>query len=80
MKPEVGGQRRHIIKLESDLIFWVTGIALKLALEYTYYVFVAPLFGYAGFEFDWSAFRYLEGWSLLAILLIITPRLLKKPP
>lgn len=79
MKPEVGVQRRHILKLESDLIFWVTGIALKLALEYTYYVFVAPLFGYAGFEFDWSEFRYLEGWSLLAILLIIAPRLLKKP-
>lgn len=79
MKPEVGVRRRHILKLESDLIFWITGIALKLALEYTYYVFVAPLFGYAGFEFDWSAFRYLEGWSLVSILLIIAPRLLKKP-
>jgi hypothetical protein len=79
MKPEVGVRRRHILKLESDLIFWITGIALKLALEYTYYVFVAPMFGYAGFEFDWSAFRYLEGWSLVSILLIIAPRLLKKP-
>lgn len=79
MKPELGRQRRYILKLESDLIFWVTGVALKLALEYAYYVFVAPLFGYAGFEFDWSAFRYLEGWSLVAILLIIAPRLLKKP-
>lgn len=79
MKTEVVGRGSYVLRLESDLMFWVAGIALKLALECTYYLFVAPIFGYAGFKFDWSAFRYTEGWVLVTALLVITPRLLKKP-
>ena len=79
MKLEQGVGRSYYVGSESDLVFALTAVLLKLALEYTYYDFVAPLFAYAGFDFHWSMIRYLEGWFLLTILLVITPRLLKKP-
>lgn len=70
---------KSAVKLDGDSVFVLAAILLKWALEWSYYTFVAPLFAYTGFSFYWAPLRYLEGWILTFALLVVVPRLLKKP-
>jgi len=67
------------ISLESDLVFVLVSVAFKASLELGYTAYVSPLFAYAGFAFAPSLVAYLESWLIFFGLLIVCPRLLKKP-
>lgn len=67
------------ISLESDLIFLSVALAFKVCLELGYTQYVSPLFAYAGFTFAPSLLAYIESWLIFFVLIVLCPRLLKKP-
>ena len=46
------------------LIELAVAVSIKFLLEYAYISFVNPVFGYAGFTYDFILSKYLLGWAI----------------
>jgi len=54
-------------------------IALRLALEFGYFVYVSPLHAYAGFTLDFNLIKYSESWILMGLALWLVPTKMLRP-
>jgi hypothetical protein len=64
--------------LELRLTFFLACILFRLILDVSYILFVHPVFGYSGFEYDFSIFAYALSWLIYFLSVVITPHLLSK--
>jgi hypothetical protein len=66
-------------KFHHKWFYFFVAIALRLALEFSYTDFVAPLFDYAGLTISNNQEKYIESWFIYIALLFIIPKTVKKP-
>ena len=58
---------------EQRWFFIATLVLFRLALELGYFVFVSPLFAYAGFVTDVNVLKYVESWVVLLVCACFLP-------
>ena len=62
-----------------SISFFLLLILLKLLLDWSYVNFVSVLFGYAGFDLNIDAIKYLESWALYFLAAIFLNHQLRNP-
>ena len=58
---------QHILPDNMRLPFWI--IVLRILLDVLYCTMIQPAFAYYGFQNDFSLFRYVLSWAMLAAML-----------
>ena len=70
---------RALQGLEHRGWFVLGGLALWLALELGYRLYVSPVHGYSGFVLDLNVIKYIEAWLIYIFLLFWAPAQLRRP-
>ena len=70
---------RTLEKLEHRRWFVLGGMALWLALELGYRLYVSPVHGYSGFVLELNVIKYVEAWLIYIFLLFWAPAQLRRP-
>lgn len=70
---------RALQGLEHRSWFVLGGVALWLALDLGYRVYVTPVHGYSGFVLNLSVLKYVEAWLIYIFLLFWAPAQLRRP-
>lgn len=61
------------------VVFDLSVLLFRAALDVMYVIFVYPLFAYLGFDLEVHAGKYVESWLLLLLVLAFLPKTLRKP-
>jgi hypothetical protein len=59
--------------------FFVLGVFFRLSLEFGYWIFVNPIYSYAGFPWELTIIKYVESWFIFVFLVAFAPSKLSKP-
>lgn len=70
---------RYIFKaLESRVCFYTVSLLFKLILDIAYVTFQSPVYGYTGFDLNFSIGNYVLSWCFTIAIIVVTPNILKK--
>jgi hypothetical protein len=72
-------KRSFVRVLESKATFIFAALIFKLTIEFSYLVFVSPLYSYMGFVWSPNFVKWTESWVLFFIVVGIIPSKLSKP-
>ncbi len=63
----------------NNIFFIIYSIILKITLELSYAEFIVQVFEYEGYKVNYNLVKYLESWIIYMMLIIGTPKALRKP-
>lgn len=61
------------------VVFNASVLVFRAALDTMYVTFVYPVFAYTGFNLNFHSGRLLESWLLVALVLALLPKMLRRP-